>query len=78
MYVQRLRVSVKVEADVDRADLHIDATLKPGDQAYEWMLAFWEHHHSFKTNSRDFVVETGPVTKSKRGQRAMMQYGANM
>lgn len=57
--------------------LHIDATLKPGDQAYEWILAFWEHHHSFKTRSRDFVVETGPVSNRKRARQAGI-YQSNM
>lgn len=46
---------------------YIDAQLSPSDEAYEWILAFWEHSSAFKKRSRDFVIETGQKTRTKRG-----------
>jgi hypothetical protein len=46
--------------------LYITATLKPGDQSYEWVLAFWEQSSAFKSRSRDFLIETGTKSKKKR------------
>ena len=49
------------------AVFYIDAQLSPSDEAYDWILAFWEHSSAFKKRSRDFVIETGQKTRTKRG-----------
>lgn len=49
----------------------VDALVKPGDQAYEWLLALWSSTPAFKARSRDFVVETTPRTL--KGKRAALR-----
>lgn len=55
--------------------LYVDAHVKPGDEAYEWLLALWSTTPAFKVRSRDFVIETAP--KKGMGRRNGMQKRMN-
>lgn len=52
---------------------YVDALVKPGDQAYEWLLAYWTANPAFKTRSRNFVIETKP-NKKTRNQLIQMRH----